>query len=183
MARKLKVDFEGVESYVRCEEGQHVAVIKEITEETAKESSNDMLVVKFEVIKGESKGAIVYNNFVLVDKALWRLKQLLEAVGIKVPDGRMVIDLDKLEGKKLIIEVSHEEYNGQTRARLQECLPLNAGKKDEDEPEDEDVDDEDEEEEDEPAPKKGKKSPPAKKPAAKSKKKPVDDDDEDWEDD
>ena len=182
--RKKKLDFTGIEAYVKCAEGQHVVKLIEI-EETESQAGNDMLNATFQVVKGASTGAKLYDNFVLTEKALWKLQSFLVAVGMKA-DGKIVLDLDKLIGKTCIVEVVHEEYEGKTRARIQEFLKLSAKKADEDE-DDEDLEDEDfedEEEEEEPAPKKKAKpaSKPAKKPAPKSKKKPVEDDDDDFED-
>lgn len=174
MAKK-KIDFTGIEAYVKCAEGQHVVKLIEI-EETESQAGNDMLNATFQVVKGASTGAKLYDNFVLTEKALWKLQSFLVAVGIKA-DGKIVLDLDKLIGKTCIVEVAHEEYEGKTRARIQEFIKLTTKASDDDE--DVDDDDIDEEEDEAPAPKK-KTSKPA--PKAKPKKKPVDDDD-DFEDD
>lgn len=184
-ARRKKLDFTGIEAYVKCAEGQHVVKLVEI-EETESQAGNDMLNATFQVAKGTSTGAKLYDNFVLTEKALWKLQSFLVAIGMKA-DGKIVLDLDKLIGKMCIVEVAHEEYEGKTRARIQEFIKLSAKASDDDEDaEDEDLeDDEDlEEEEEEPAPKKKTKpaSKPAKKPAPKSKKKPVEDDDDDFDD-
>lgn len=180
--RRKKLDFTGIEAYVKCAEGQHVVKLVEI-EETESQAGNDMLNATFQVTKGASTGAKLYDNFVLTEKALWKLQSFLVAIGMKA-DGKVVLDLDKLIGKTCIVEVAHEEYEGKTRARIQEFLKLSAKASDDDEVEDEDLEDEDfEEEEEEPAPKKkSKPSSKPSKPAAKPKKKPVDDDDEDFED-
>ena len=170
--RKLKVDMTGVESYSRCPEGEWLAKLATIEEGTVQGSGDDCLKAKFEVIKGSAKGANVFETFSLGEKALWKLKGFLEAIGMKA-NGKMSLDLDKLEGKVCIIDVIHEEYNGQKRAKISSYI------KPEDDEEDEDDDDEDEEEEEE-APKKSSKKAPAKS----SKKKPQpDDDDEDDEED
>lgn len=189
--RKKKLDFTGIEAYVKCAEGQHVVKLIDI-EETESQAGNDMLNATFQVVNGTSTGAKLYDNFVLTEKALWKLQSFLVAVGMKA-DGKVVLDLDKLIGKTCIVEVAHEEYEGKTRARIQEFIKLSAkASDDEDEVEDEDLEDEDlEEEEEEPAPKKKPASKPASKAAPKtksaSKKKPVEDDeddfdDEDWDD-
>ena len=120
----LKVDFTGVESYIKCEEGEHVAVLKK-TEVKTSEAGNDMIACVFEVVSGASAGANVFDNFVLTEKALWRLKTYLECIGIKA-DGKLKLDTDKMKGKKCIIEVAHEEYKGQTRARIQAFKKLEA---------------------------------------------------------
>lgn len=136
----VKVDFSGVESYIKCDEGEHVAVLKK-TELKTSEAGNDMIACTFEVVAGASTGARVFDNFVLTEKALWRLKTYLECIGIKA-DGKLKLDLDKMTGKKLIIGVSHEEYNGQTRARITDFKKLEA-KAPETEPEEIEDDDDD----------------------------------------
>lgn len=181
MGKKLKFDFSGVEAYVKCAEGQHVVKLTEI-EETESQAGNDMLNATFKVVKGQSTGATLYDNFVLTEKALWKLQSFLVAVGIKA-DGKIVLDLDKLIGKTCIVEVAHEEYEGKTRARIQEFKKL-AAKKDEPE-EDEDIEEDDEDEE-EPKPKnkskKNKSNPKPKKKAPVEEDEDEDWDDEDWDD-
>lgn len=178
MARKKKLDFTNVQSYKRCEEGIHTAKLIQIDDKET-QAGDDMLAATFEVIKGDSEGARVFDNFVLTDKALWKFKLALTAMGVDA-DGKVVVDLDKLIGKICDIEVAHEEYNGQLRARI-----LNYSKASSD---DIDDDDEDEEEEEAPKPEPKKKAPAKKaeeKPAKKEapKKELNEDEDDDWEDD
>lgn len=196
MARKKKLDFTNVESFAKAAEGRHRVKIVEINEQTS-QGGDDMLVFVFEVIKGESKGARVYENCVLTDKALWKLQQILQAIGIKC-DGKVALDLDKLIGKVCEIDVFHEEYEGRTRARIGEFFKATSAKSNDDEDvddeddidDDDDFDDEEDEEEEEVKPAKGKSKKSTKKPASKKtakKKQPEpeddDDDDDDWDDD
>jgi hypothetical protein len=201
MARKIKVNMTGVESYIRAEQGEHIARLKEI-EEGETQNGNPKLTAKFEVTKGSSTGATVYETFTLTDKVLWKLKMFLEAVGVNA-DGKIVLNLDNLIGKSCIVSVFHEEYNGSLRAKIDSFKKLEAKSEEaDDDDEDEDggaafldffgassssskkkpepeEDEDDDDEEDEPAPK--KKSKPEPKP---TKKKPVDeDDDDDWDED
>lgn len=184
MGKKMKLDFSGIEAFVKCAEGQHIVKLIEI-EETESQAGNDMLNATFQVVKGASTGAKLYDNFVLTEKALWKLQSFLIAIGMKA-EGKTVLDLDKIIGKTCIVEVAHEEYEGKTRARIQEFKKL-AAKADEPDDEDDDIED-DEEEEEEPTPKKKAKTPPKKPQAAKAPKKkaPVEEDedwdDEDWDD-
>lgn len=179
MGKKMKLDFSGVEAFVKCAEGQHIVKLVEI-EESESQAGNDMLSATFQVVKGQSTGAKLYENFVLTEKALWKLQSYLTAIGMKA-DGRITLDLDKLIGKTCIVEVEHEEYDGKTRARIQEFRKLAAKADEPDEDDDEDFDDEGDFEDEEPAPAPKKKSKPkAKKKSKPAKKKPVDDDD-DWE--
>ena len=187
MARRVKIDMTGVESYGRVSEGQHVAKIV-AAESVTTQGGNDAIKVTFEVTKGIDKGNRVIETFPLTDTALWKLKGLLVAIGMKC-DGKITLDLDKLIGKMVIIEVAHEEYNGNMRAKVQEYKKL-AGDSDEDD-EDEDFDEDDEEddeeeEEEKPAPKKKaapKKSTKKATPKKEAKKVEEDDEDEDWDED
>lgn len=173
MARRVKLDMTGVESYTRCPEGEWLAKLSSIEEGTVQGSGDDCLKARFEVIKGSAKGCAVFETFSLTEKALWKLKGFLEAIGMKA-NGKLSLDLDKMEGKVCIIDVIHDEYNGQKRAKISSYI------KPEEDEEDDEEDEEDDEEEEEEAPRKPAKKAPA-KPVKKSA--PIEDDDDDEDED
>ena len=176
MSRRMKVDMTGVESYSRCPEGQFPAKLVKLEECTIQGSGDDGLKAKFEVTGGSGKGSNVFETFSLGEKALWKLKMMLEAMGLKA-SGKMTLDLDKLEGKSVGIEVVHDEYNGRKTAKIAQYLKLSELEDTEADEDDEDDDDDDEDEE-------PVKKPAKKAPAKKSKKQPEpDEDDEDDEED
>lgn len=179
--RKVKLDMTGVESYTRCPEGEHLARVKKAEMGTVQGSGDDCIKAVFEVIKGDGKGCNVFETFSLSEKALWKLKSFLSAIGLKC-DGKFQLDLDKVEGKICVIDVIHEEYNGQKRAKIDSYLKQSSDDEDEDEDETEDDEDEEDEEEEAPKPKKSssKKSAPAK--SSKKSKKPADEDEDEDED-
>lgn len=185
MARKMKVDFTGVESYQRVSEGIHRAKISEIQEKTS-QGGDPMLQIAFEVIKGDDKGNKVFDSLVLTDKALWKFKSLLQVLNMKC-EGKVAVDLDNMIGKVLDINVIHEEYNGVTRAKISEYTKANDSKSsvDDDDEEDEDDFDEENEDEEEEAPKSKKKLSTVKKTPAKKKSQPEPEEDEedDWDED
>lgn len=192
-SRKHKIDFTGVESFNKPAEGVHKAKITKV-EETTSQGGNEMFRITFKVVSGPSKDCVVVENYPITDTALWKLKSLLQAIGMKA-EGRVQIDLDKMEGKTLEIEVYYEEYNGQDRAKISETRKLVAvSPSDEDDDEDEELDvDEEEDEEPEEKPKKSTKKAKANKKTGKSTKKakkkpepepePEEDEDDDWDDD
>lgn len=189
--RKLKVDMTGVESYTRCSEGEHLAKVKKVEMGTVQGSGDDCIKAVFEVLKGADKGCQVFETFSLSEKALWKLKSFLQAIGIKA-DGKLTLDLDKLEGKICVIDVIHEEYNGQKRAKISSYLKESAEDEDEDEDDEEEDDDEDDEDEEEEEPpkkstkKSSKKTAPAKSGKKSKKSEPEedeDDEDDDWDED
>ena len=182
MSRIRKINMTGVDTFTRCEEGIHTAKIVEIQEGTT-QAGDDMLTGVFEVINGTSKGCKVYDNFVLTDKALWKLKQLLQSVHVKC-DGKIALDLDKLIGKVCDIAGYHDEYKGKIKARIDEYTPTASDSSD-----DEDEDDDEEEEEEIKKTTKKSKSPKSEKSTKPTKKNPEpveddedEDDDEDWDD-
>lgn len=173
--RKVSLDMSGVESYTRCPEGEWLARLTKIEEGTVQGSGDDCLKARFEVIKGSAKGSTVFETFSLTEKALWKLKSFLNAIGMKA-NGKISLDLDKLEGKICMIDVIHDEYNGTKRAKISSYNPAEG-----EDDEDEDVEDDEEEEEDEPPRKPAKKAPA--KPVKKSKPVVEEDDDEDEDED
>lgn len=183
MARKVKIDFTNVEAFQRASEGVHHVKISDIQEKNT-QGGDPMLQVAFEIVSGDDKGVKVFDNLVLTDKALWKFKSLLQIIGMKC-DGKVAVDLDNMIGKSLNINVTHEEYNGQIRARVSDYLKPGVDKYKDDEDDDsfdeEDVS-EDEEEVEEEAPK-PKKKPVAKKAPAKKKPDPEEDEDSDWDED
>lgn len=179
---KKKVDFSGVEVFNKAPEGTHVVKVASV-EEVTFQGGNEGFKVAFEITKGAGKGARVYENFPLVDTALWKLKSLLVSIGMKA-DGRVTLDTDKLVGKTLEIDVYHEEYEGKTRAKVGEMRKLVKSKAedDDDDIDDEDIDDiDDEDEEEEEKPKKALDKKSASKP--KKKPEPEEEDEDDEEDD
>lgn len=167
--RTITVDMTGVETFSKVSEGIHTAKVKEINTTTT-QAGDDALQVIFEVIKGEDKGGRVFETFTLIDKALWKFKAFLKAVGAK-HEGKIKIDLDKLIGKTCDIEVFWNEYNGQTYTKISDYFPI--GKTAYDEEEDEEEEQEEEQEEVKPA----KRGRPAKNKKPIKKEEPEEDDD------
>lgn len=188
-SRKKRLDFTGVETFNKPAEGAHKCKITRV-EETSSQGGNDMFKVTFEVVSGPSKGCRVIENYPLIDTALWKLKSLLQAIGMKA-DGRVQVDLDKMEGKILEIEVYYEEYNGQDRAKISETRKYIDSSDDTEDDEDDIEEDEDEDaEEEEETPKKTRKTTTkTRKTASKKttkKKEPEpeeEDEDDDWDED
>lgn len=186
MSRKVKVNMEGVESFTRCPEGEWLAKLKKADMGEVQGSGDDCIKAQFEVIKGSAKGNTVFETFSLTEKALWKLKSFLDAAGMK-SNGKLTLDLDKMEGKVCIIDVIHDEYNGQKRAKISSYIKPGEDEDDEEiDDEDDDIDEDEDDEEEEAPKKKGKKAASKSSPAKKSKKRPEpedEDEDEDEEED
>lgn len=174
--RVVSVDMTGVETFSKVSEGIHTVRVKEINTSTT-QAGDDALQVVFEVTKGNDKGGRLFETFTLIDKALWKFKAFLKAVGAK-HEGKIKIDLDKLIGKICDVEVFWNEYNGQTYAKISDYFPI--GKTAYDEEEDEEEEQEEEQEEVKPA----KRGRPAKNKKPIKKEEPEEDEeDDDFDDD
>ena len=109
---------------------------------------------------GDHKGSKLWDRASTSEAALWRLRSLLEVMGIEVPDGPLEIDPDELVGCTFVAVTAQESYQGsdgqKIAVRMVDFYPPG-----------EDLTDEDDDEEEE-KPKKVSKKPIDKKSKAKA---------------
>lgn len=205
-AKKRVLDFtnvkeRGLYNPVQQEEGDYRATITTCMEQDS--SKGDAMWV-FGLKLDGSKTAVYPYYCVLNEEQLWKVRNLIEATGKKVPKKRLAFEPQSIVGKDVGISLQDDEYDGKMKSVIQNIFPASeldddsapADDTDDDDIEDEEVedeldDDEDEEEEEPEPPKKkkkaatpAKKAPVKKAPAKKKKAAPVeDDDDEDVDDD
>lgn len=102
----------------------------------------------FQITAGPHKGGEVNDSFWLTPKSLWRLRNLLEAMGIKIPSKAVNVDTAIMRGKTLAVTLDDDEYDNKVYSRVVDTFLLSELEAVED---DEDTDDlgtdEDEEEE------------------------------------
>lgn len=156
-----------------------------IVKATAVEQDDDdegksFLKWTFEVSEGKQRGATISTRTYITPKALWKLRELLECMGIEVPQGSVQdLDLDEVieEGEKFVIEV--EEGNERADGNgyymqvsdfmsLEDYDETSASTKSDDKDED-DGEEDTEAEEEEPVSKSSKKAEKASKKSKKSK--------------
>lgn len=147
-AHAVEVDFAGVESGGGrpVDDGEYLAQVSKIEEKEGESSGQPYLAWQWKIVEeGEAKGATVYDNTSLTPQSLWRLRSLLECIGIEVPDGKMRLVLDQLVGKRCRLEITNETYQGKEKPRVTGFLIAAASKvkakakvADEDDGEDED---------------------------------------------
>lgn len=143
----IKVDFTGVESSGKVEEGRQLLTVDGTPEiKTSEGSGNDYINWKF-----KATGGSVYHTTSLQPQALWNLRNVLEALGLEVPEAAMDLDLSEMDGLTCGGEIEHEVYQGKKRPRIVDLFP------------EEELDEEEEEAEEEK---------PKGKAAAKGKKEP-----------
>lgn len=120
--KTISVDFEGVEAGRKLvPEGDYAIRIKEVTQDTGEDSGKDYLAWIFTVSRGPHKGiSLKPYNTSLQPQALWNLRGVLEAFGVKVPDSTMEIDLEELNGieEEAGCTVEHDTYQGRKQAQV-----------------------------------------------------------------
>lgn len=153
MAKKMKVNFAGVDKEIRkggggskIPEGDYLG---KIVEQELRDSAAGSRYFrwKIQVASGEFKGKSVYLNTSLKPEALWNLRNLIHAAtGKNVAGKQLDFDPEKLYGKLIGMTVEDNEYtkDGTTKITSQVASTFP-----QDELEGADSDDEDDEEEDE----------------------------------
>lgn len=133
----VNVDLSGVEASRKAiPEGTYEVVVNEATQKDSRDG-NPMIAFEFEVAEGTHKGAKLYENCSLQPQALFKLKSVLLALGMNIPNKAFDLNLRDLVGLTCEVEVGHEVYEGKKRARI---LQYN-------DPEETQVDDSDEDDE------------------------------------
>ena len=108
----INLDFSNVTggNFEPIPAGDYVLEIENIEEQVSK-AGNNMLNITFNVAEGEYAGRKIFEFYVLTEKALWKMKDLLIALGIDT-EGQVDIDIDDLEGEMFIGNVEIQEQKG-----------------------------------------------------------------------
>jgi hypothetical protein len=108
------------------------------------DETKQFVKLEYKIVKGPTDGS--WNEiFGLQKTQLWRLRNLLEALGFEIPSSKVSIPFEKLPGKKVAVEVIDDEYEGKTRSKAADYFKAKdyeslASEDDEEEDEDEDED-------------------------------------------
>lgn len=130
-------------------EGDYLATIKKAEFGKSGQKQTKQVVIQWTFDDKPYKGNVIYDRHNLLPQSLWTLRNLLEAVGIKIPKGRFNLDLKKIIGKGAGITVTDDEYDGKMNSKVTDWFPASEFEADvmeEDDEEEDEVEDEDEEE-------------------------------------
>jgi hypothetical protein len=151
-----KIDFTGVESggRARYPEGDYIAKITKIEPGQNDDGDKKYLAVTFEFTEGKFAGKTVKEFYHITPKALFRLKNLLEVLGLTVPSRVVNLPLKKMIGKEIGITVADDEYDNKIKSVVSDTIDpevVRSGGVDDDEDvlEDDDEEEDDEDDEDE----------------------------------
>lgn len=166
-SNSISLNFKDVKTFKTPPEDSYLVRV-EGAELTTSSNDNEMISWEFEIAAGKYEGSKLFYNTNTGKDSLWKLREVLEALGHEVPDGKLDLDLEELIGCECGVVVYHEVYDGKNRAKIADFLAA-------DEVDPEESDEDDEEEEEKPKSKKSKSS-------KKSKKEEPEDEDEEEDD-
>ena len=111
-----KIDVEDVGIVA---EGWYKAEIKDFETRRKDESSNPYIQWRFQIQDGEFDGISVWDITSLSSKSIWKLKALATASNLLLTKEAPLIDqLYAMVGRQVAIQVYHDEWNGQKRAKI-----------------------------------------------------------------
>lgn len=147
--RIISVDFEGVSGNNKVPDGEYLVEVSEVESKVGGDSGQPYLEFQLTIVSGKHKGKRLYHRTSLQKQALFNLRNTLEALGVEVPDRVMQLNLDSLIGKRMVVTVENETYQGRQHPRVVDVLPVEDYEDSENEEEEDEEEDEEEEEEDE----------------------------------
>lgn len=116
----LNLDFSSVPSREPLEEGTYHLQIAKV-EEKESSTGNPMLSVEYDVL-GVDGSRKLWDNYVLIDKCLWKVKELFNALGVDT-SAIVEMDVDELVGLEVNAKVIQETYNGDVVNRIKRVMP------------------------------------------------------------
>jgi hypothetical protein len=129
---KFKADFSETESrggkkgsrrkYYPAGDYAVKCIKAEITKSNEKETPGVHVVYK--ITAGKYKNAELHDTLWLTLKSMWRVRQTLEAMGMKVPSKAVNIDTENFQGKTLAVSLDDEEYDGKVYSRVVDSFLL-----------------------------------------------------------
>ena len=103
--------------------GEYLVGVTAAEEKTSK-NGHPQVALDLEILEGELKGRGVKDWVTVTERAMWRVKQVLVAIGYPNADsGEVDLEAPKMIGGKAVITIKHELYNDKVRLRIDHWAP------------------------------------------------------------
>ena len=103
--------------------GDYIIGITAAEENTSK-NGHPQVALDLEILEGELKGRGVKDWVTVTERAMWRVKQVLVAVGYpNAESGEVDLDAAKMIGGKAVITIKHELWDDKVRLRIDHWSP------------------------------------------------------------
>lgn len=120
-SKKVVVDLSGVTSRTVPTEGIYSVKVEDI-ESTESSTGNPLLKWVFVITDGKFKGSKLFENTSLQPQALFKLKSVLEGLGVDIPKKAFDLDITSLIGLTAEVDVVTEKYEGNKKAVIAEYI-------------------------------------------------------------
>lgn len=97
-------------------EGEYLCVVSRVDEKET-QAGDTMWGIGLEILEGEHKGRLIFDNLVFVASCKPRLKVVFHRFGFPVDEPFDASPSD-LEGKRIYVTTEIEEYNGKDRNKV-----------------------------------------------------------------
>ncbi len=104
------------------EPGWYPCMVKEVSQEPASTDGSTNTIVDFTVTDGPFKDVPLRRYF--SEKAPGFAVNFLKALGATIGDNGGNFDLEKAKGRKMMVYVKNEMYEGSTRNRVEDFKPM-----------------------------------------------------------
>lgn len=102
--------------------GEHAASVTLVEKGTSKEG-NPKTVFTFSITAGEAKGKDIKIHLSHSEKALWKLKQVLKALGFDTTGKSLKFKTKECVGRKCVLVIEDNEFNGEMRSNVKTVKP------------------------------------------------------------
>lgn len=129
--RIIPIDFSEVPSSAPIEEGEYPVVVEKVEVRASQTSETPYLNWTMRITEGPQSQRLLYMMTSVSGKALWKLREVLEALGafhdqmqLEIePESKLLVQ-PRVTGLACIAVVTSEEYQGQKRARVNKIKPI-----------------------------------------------------------
>lgn len=130
----------------RVPEGDYKVKITKAVREVNPNTDNTQIKLTLDILDGPKSSGTIIDYLTLTEKAMFRVGNLLDALGMNYPGKAFKLPLDKLVGKEFGVTMADDEYNGKIKSKSADYLDLETinGILDGSDVEDEDEDEDDE---------------------------------------
>jgi hypothetical protein len=103
--------------------GEYLVGVTAAEEKTSK-NGYPQVALDLEILEGELKGRGVKDWLTVTERAMWRVKQVLVAIGYPgAESGELDLQAPKMIGGKAVITIKHELWDDKVRLRIDHWAP------------------------------------------------------------
>ena len=117
----MNLNFSNVPSREPLPEGVYAASVAKVEQVLSKTSGNPMLKVEFDIMAEGFEKRKVWGNYVLTESAMWKVKELFEALGLEA-DSIVEMDTDDLVGLTCNLKIAQREYEGNIQNEIKKAM-------------------------------------------------------------